>query len=124
MPSPRDLARVHALGRVVLGAALTVAPRPVASAWLGPRHARRTQTAVVASAMGARDLGLGLGIARALGEGHGAKAWMSAGMLADAVDVIATLRARDELPAFGVAAITAMAGGSVALGFWLRGAVD
>ncbi|MDP9385142.1 MAG: hypothetical protein M3P50_07920 [Actinomycetota bacterium] len=124
MASPRDLARAHAIGRVALGAALTVAPRRVASAWLGPRHARRAQTAVVASAMGARDLGLGLGIARALGEGHGARPWLSAAVLADAVDLVATLRARDELPALGVASVAAMAGGSVAVGLWLRRAVD
>lgn len=124
MASPRDIARAQALGRVVLGGALTVAPRRVASAWLGPRHARRTQTAVVASAMGARDLGLGLGIARALRDGHGARPWLAAGVLADTVDLVATLRARDELPAFGVAAITVMAGGSAALGLWLRGALD
>lgn len=124
MPSPRDLARAQALGRVLLGTALTVAPRPVASAWLGSRSARRSQTAVVVSAMGARDVGLGLGVARALRDGHGAKPWLAAGAFADAIDLLATLRARDELPAFGAAAITAMAGGSAVVGLWLRRVLD
>ena len=124
MPSPRDIARAQALGRAVLGAALTVAPKRATAAWLGPRPAARTQTAVVAAAMGARDLGLGLGTARAVAQGHGAGPWIAAGVLADATDLVATWRARDELPAFGVAAITLLAGGSAVAGLWLRRAVD
>jgi len=124
MPSPRDLARAHALGRVVLGAALTVAPGVATAGWLGGRDARRVSTAVLGSAMGARDLGLGLGTVRAVGAGFGAKPWLAAGVLADTADLVATLRARDELPALGVAGITALAGGSALLGLYLRSALD
>jgi hypothetical protein len=124
MSSPRDLARAQALGRILLGAALTVAPRAITSAWLGPRDARRTTTAVLATAMGARDLGLGLGTARAVGAGFGARPWLAAGVLADATDMIATWRARDELPTVGAIGIVAMAGSSAALGLYLRSALD
>jgi hypothetical protein len=124
MPSPRDLARIQALGRVAAGTALVVAPRLVATAWLGARTARRPGTGVVTTALGARDLALGVGQARALAQGHGATPWIMAGAFADGVDLVATLRARRDLPAAGVASIVAMAGGSTALGLWLRGRVD
>jgi len=124
VPTPHDIARGQALGRAVLGSALTVAPRLAARAWLGAGPARRPQTAVVVAAMGARDLGLGLGTVQAIRQGHGARPWLAAGVLADAADLVATWRARDELPAFGVASIALLAGGSAAAGLWLRRAVD
>lgn len=124
MPAPRDLARMQALGRVATGAGLTFAPRAVASAWIGPRDAGRSGTAVIVSAMGARDLALGLGQARAVSNGFGAAPWIAAGVLADATDLVATWRARDELPALGVAVTAALAAGSTLLGLWLARAVD
>ena len=45
-------------------------------------------------------------------------------MLADAADLVATLRARDSLPALAVPAVVALAGGSLVLGAWLQSAVD
>jgi hypothetical protein len=124
VPTPRDLARFQALGRVAAGIGLTVAPRAVASRWIGARSARRPGTAVVVTAMGARDLALGLGQARAISNGFGAAPWVAAGVLADATDLLATVRARRDLPGLGVVAITAVAGGSTALGLWLARAVD
>lgn len=124
MPAPRDLARAQALGRVAAGVALTFAPRLAASGWVGPREARRTATRIVVSAMGARDVALGVGQARAVASGFGAPPWIAAGVLADATDLIATWRARDDLPAIGVAGIAALAGGSTVLGLWLARAVD
>jgi hypothetical protein len=124
MPSPRDLARIQALGRIALGGALTVAPRLATTAWIGARTARRPGAQVVAAALGARDLAIGAGTARAVAQGHGAPPWLLAGAFADAVDLVASVRARDELPAFGVVSVVAMAGGSTALGLWLRGRLD
>ena len=124
MPAPRDLARLQAAGRIVLGAALAVAPGRTATPWVGARAARRPTTAVIAAAMGARDLGLGLGTARAVGAGFGARPWIAAGILADATDLVATLRHRDALPAGGVAALALVAGGSTALGLWLQRRLD
>jgi hypothetical protein len=124
VPTPRDLARLQALGRVAAGVALTAAPRMVAAAWIGGATARRPGVEVIAAALGARDLAIGAGTARAIGQGYGAAPWITAGVFADAVDLIATLRAREELPAIGVAGVAAMAGGSTLLGLWLRGQVD
>lgn len=119
MPSARDLARGQALGRVAAGVALMVAPRRVAGAWIGRRTARRPGTAVVVAAMGARDLGVGLGTARALGQGHGSGPWVAAGVIADATDFAVTWRARRELPTVGAAGVSLFAAGSTLLGLWL-----
>lgn len=124
MPTPRNLARSQALGRVAAGVALIVAPRRVAGAWIGARPASRAGTAVVVTAMGARDLGLGLGTARAVGQGYGAAPWIAAGVLADATDFAATMRARGSLPSFGSAGVAAMAGSSTLLGLWLSRKLD
>ena len=77
MASPRELARNQALGRIVFGTALLVAPEQLTRGWLGSRDARRTATKVVGVALGARDLGLGLGTARAVGAGFGARPWIA-----------------------------------------------
>jgi len=124
MPSPRDLARAQALGRVGLGVALTLFPRRTPAPWIGGRDARRTGTAVITSAMGAREIGIGLGAARAAGAGFGAKPWLFASALADATDLLVTWRARRELPALGVATLAAMAGGSTVLAIWLSRELD
>lgn len=109
---------------MVAGLGLTFAPRAVASGWIGSRDAGRAGTQVIVSAMGARDLALGLGQARAVANGFGAAPWIAAGILADATDLVATWRARDELSPVGVAGIAALAGGSALLGVWLARAVD
>ena len=50
--------------------------------------------------------------------------WLAACLVADAVDLGATLMARDQLPKQGVAAVSVVAAGSVALGAWLLSALD
>ena len=119
----RALARQHALGRVVVGAGLTFAPRLAGAGWMG-RDSARPATQVAIRALGARDLAIGLGTAHAAGQGYGARPWLWAGVLADATDVAATLRARDALPAFNVGVVGLVAGASVVVGLWLRSRVD
>ena len=70
-----------------------------------------------------RDAG-GVGAVRALAGGFGARPWLQAGVLADATDLVATLRARSELPALGVAGVAAIAAGSTLLGLWLLREID
>jgi hypothetical protein len=79
---------------------------------------------VVTTALGARDVGLGLGTTWALAQGAGARPWIAAGVLADATDAIATVRGRARLPRLAVAGIALMAGGSAALGTWLQRELD
>jgi hypothetical protein len=117
----RTLARLHALGRVAVGGAYALAPGPAARAWVG---ADGPGLDVLAIAFGARDAGIGLGVLRALREGHGARPWVAAGALADTADLVATLRARRDLPALAVAGVAALAAGSAALGALLARELD
>jgi hypothetical protein len=119
----RSLARQQALGRVLVGAALTFAPRRAGAGWMG-RDSGRPATQVAIRALGARDLAIGLGTAYAAGQGYGARPWLWAGILADAADLAATLRARDSLPALSVGAVGLVAGGSVLTGLWLGAQLD
>ena len=119
----RSLARLQAVARAALGAGLVVAPGRLGGAWVGaPADKREGQAPVVG--LGARDVAIGLGALRALGRGRGARPWVLAGMLGDAADLVATVRARDALPPLAAPAVAAMAGGSVLLGVWLQRALD
>src|SRR4051794_41953535 len=69
--------------------------------------------------MGARDLAIGLGALAGLRDGRGARPWLLAGTLADAADLVATLRARDALAPTAVVGIAALAAGATAGGLWL-----
>ena len=74
---------------------------------------------------------LAVGAAYVAAPGLAARTWIGAdgsresvGVLADAADLVATLRARDSLPAPRVLGVALIAGGSVAIGAWLDRALD
>ena len=115
----RTLAGLQAAGRILLGGGLAAAPSLVAGGWVGS-VADRPGGRALATGLGARDVAIALGTLAALRNGHGARPWLRAGMLADAADLAATLRARDGLPPVAVPVVAALAGGSVALGAWLQ----
>lgn len=119
----RTLARLHGAARLAVGAAYVAAPGLAARAWIGA-DGDRASVGVLARAFGARDGAIGLGVLRAVGAGHGARPWVRAGVVADTADLLATLRARDSLPALQVAGVALIAGGSVAIGLWLDRTVD
>jgi hypothetical protein len=119
----RTLARQQALGRIVVGAGLTLAPRLAGEGWFG-RDSHRPATQVAIRALGARDLAIGLGTAYTAGQGHGARPWLWAGILADATDLAGTLKARDDLTPLAVAIVGAVAGGSALLGLWFSRELD
>jgi hypothetical protein len=119
----RTLARLQAYGRLGLGGGLVLAPGLVAGGWVGGVADRRDGQAL-AIGLGARDVALALGTLRALSSRRGAARWLRAGILADAADLVATLRARDALPPLAVPAVAAIAGGSVLLGAYLQSALD
>ena len=56
--------------------------------------------------------------------GENARPWLLAGVIADAADLAVTLARRDDLPAFGVVAVGAIAAGSTALGLRLLSELD
>jgi hypothetical protein len=121
--TPRSLARLQAAGRLALGGAVILAPGRIAGAWVGgAADTRDGQT--LAIGLGARDVGIALGTLHALRGRRGAAPWLRAGIVADAADVVATLRARDSLPPLAGPVVAALAGGSVLLGAYLQATLD
>lgn len=110
-----NLVKLIAAGRVLIGAALMLAPRHAARGWLGDA-ADDPATQVAVRAFGARDLGLGLGVLLALRRGRSPRGWVEAGILADATDAAATLAAWRHLPHTGRAMTLAVASSATAAG--------
>jgi hypothetical protein len=109
------LAAGLAVNRILFGLGYVIAPARTGRGWIG-RMADREQTAVFTRALGGRDLVLGAGALWAL-RGHRGQArqWFCAHAVADATDLVATLRARDALPPSGFRFATVMAAASTAI---------
>jgi hypothetical protein len=117
------LARGLALNRISFGAGLILAPRLYARTWVGADAADEESTKVFARALGARDLALGAGGLLALrdGDSERARRWFAAQGMTDAVDLVATLAARDlPLPARMFAATVAAGSTAIAAAYVLR----
>ena len=109
-----------ALGRSVLGASALVAPDALGRFWVGGPSGR-TEVAVLARALAARDLALGLGTLGALRNPSAVRSWLRAGALADAGDAVATLAAFRLLPRRRRVVVPAVALSAVALALRLAG---
>jgi hypothetical protein len=110
------LARGLAINRISFGAGLMLAPGLYARSWVGSAAAGEDTTKVLARALGARDLALGVGGVLALraGDVDRGRRWFAAQGVTDAVDLLATIAARDvPLPARIFAGT--MAAGSTAI---------
>jgi hypothetical protein len=103
------------LARVAIGISLLAEPRLATTAWLG-RAPLRASGRVLARALGARDLVIGLGTLMALGRGGAVRPWLVAGMLADSADVAITIAERDSLPPTAVPLVVATGGVGAAMG--------
>ena len=110
------LARGLALNRIAFGAGLILLPALYARSWVGSDAAGEESTKLLARALGGRDLALGVGglLALRAGETERARRWFAAQGVTDAVDLVATLAARDVPPPARVFAAT-MAAGSAAI---------
>lgn len=117
------VARLHALGRVAVGAAFTLAPGPAGRAWVGA-GATRPDARVLGVAFGIRDLAIGAGAAWALGGGENARPWILAGLASDVADLAVTHRHRHDLPAVASAGARSLAVASIAAGLYLLAALD
>ena len=121
----RHGARTVAAGRVALGLTALVWPSVPARPWVGAA-ADELGARVFGRALGARDLALGLGALAALqgpatraGSASGAgsaSAWVAAGALSDALDVVASVSSWRELPRTGRWLVVASAGGAALAG--------
>jgi hypothetical protein len=113
--SPRDAARLTAIGRVGIGAALMLVPQLAT-----PLYVRRGDFGagdrMFARMVGARDLGLGLGVLGALGRGPALRGWLAAGILADAADIAASVKEGEALAPTAVPLFIGTAGVGVVMG--------
>jgi hypothetical protein len=118
--SPRLLAQLIAGGRVALGAGLLASPPLVTRGWVGADESVRPGARVLGAGLGGRDIALGLGVLSAIGAGgDAAKPWLLGSVLADAADLLTTLRSAKDLPTAGVVVTGLVAGGATAAGAWL-----
>lgn len=112
--SARQLAANVAWARIGLGATAILAPSLPLRPWVGGEAARKPRAKLLARALGARDIALGLGVILALRHDAPLRGWVEGGGLADAGDVVATLLAFSSLPRFGRWLVLASAGGAAA----------
>ena len=107
-----------AAGRVALGLAALAWPSVPARPWVGAA-ADDLAARVFGRALGARDIALGLGALTALqrpAEPGSACAWVAAGALSDALDVVASLASWRELPRTSRWLVAVSAGGAALTG--------
>ena len=127
--SAHAVLKMIAVGRVGLGLVALVLPEIPGRPWVGPRDAGSTGGRVLARALGARDLALGIGALGAMRSGSARNeadqeiAWAGMGVLADALDAAVTVAAFGLLPRRGRWQVLAAAGGSAVIGaFAIRAA--
>jgi hypothetical protein len=111
------IAKDVAYARVVVGAALILAPKLVLRPWIG-RVGNTSGARVVGAGFGARDLALGAGALHAISTGAPVRPWLLGAAFTDAVDLAATFVARRELPSRGAAATCVLAASGVTVGLW------
>ena len=113
------LARV----RIALGVAALVAPRLVARV-MGAGRTPTAAASLLARMLGGRDIALGLGTVVALDRGKPVRGWLEGSALADAVDCVACLLDRAELPQNVGRATVSLSGASAVAGILLSRRLD
>lgn len=109
----RQVIRFIGLGRTLLGVVALTRPEIPARPWVGRSVAGTAGGRVLARALGARDLVLGLGAVRT-----GSGGWAAAGAAADALDAAVTLGSFADLPRRGRLLVLGSAGGAAVAGGW------
>ena len=106
----RILATLISVGRFFFGVAFIAQPKLMERAWIG-KQARLPGAQLLARAVGARDLTLGLGGLQAIRRKDGsARSWLAAAAICDAVDFGATWAAGRGIPRQARANVLAIAG--------------
>jgi hypothetical protein len=106
----RQSAKLNGIGRAVLGAAMVVAPGPVARLWLGSRGT--IESRVLGRTHGVRDIALGAGLIWAVDRDESVHPWATGAALSDLVDAGVTLAYWSDLPRAGRVLVLALAAGS------------
>lgn len=87
--------RLLGLSRLAFGLWLALAPQKPGELWFGG-GAQSASTSALLRSVGARDVGLGLGL---VADPRPGSSWLRAGILADVVDAAAAVLIRDRVPA-------------------------
>jgi hypothetical protein len=119
----RDLAVSLATGRVAIGVVAVLAPAFVARTMTG-RGGSGGGTTLFARMVGARDLGLGIGLLIALNRGTPVRGWLEASALVDGIDAAACLIARDHIRTSTFPGAFGLAGAGALLSVWLARQLD
>jgi hypothetical protein len=119
----RDLAVSLAGGRIAIGVMSLLAPGLVGRTMTGPDGARGG-TLLFARMVGARDLGLGLGVLVALDRGAPVRGWLEASAVVDGIDAGACLLARRHLRTSMFPAAVGLATAGALLSGWLSRELD
>jgi hypothetical protein len=109
------LALAVARGRIAFGGVALVAPQ-LAARIMGAGRSPTGTIPVLARMLGGRDVALGLGAVIAVDRGKPVRGWLEGAALADAVDCLACLLARKELPPNVVRATLTLGGVSAIVG--------
>ncbi len=115
--------RALAIGRIVAGTALLLAPTLASKPWIGG-VAGASGARVLARGLGIRDLVLGVGVIVARQRGESPKGWLQAGVAADAIDCVSVGVGAHHAPLLGRLAVAAVAGGAGVEGVRLLGSLD
>jgi hypothetical protein len=119
----RDLAVSLAGARIAIGAASLLAPKLLGRTMAGT-DASEGLTSLFARMVGARDLGLGIGVLAALDREAPVRGWLEASALVDGVDAAACLLARDHLRRSVFPAAVGLAATGALLSAWLARQFD
>jgi hypothetical protein len=92
-----NMLRLYGIGRIAFGLASMGAPAVTGATLAGPGGALPDAQAFLRG-MGAREVGLGLGLLAAARSGAPARRWLIAGLLADAGDIAGIAGAWQHMP--------------------------
>jgi hypothetical protein len=119
----RNLAVGLAGGRIAIGVVSLLAPGVVGRA-MTDRDGATGGTRLFARMVGARDLGLGLGVLVALDRGAPVRGWLEVSAVVDGIDAGACLLARPHLRASVFPAALGLASAGALLSGWLSRELD
>jgi hypothetical protein len=114
----RNLAISLAGGRIAIGVVSLLAPGFVGRTMTG-RDGSEDPTRLFARMVGARDLGLGLGLLGALNRGAPVRGWLEASAVVDGIDTVACVLARDHIRTRMFPGALGLAAAGALLSAWL-----
>lgn len=119
----RELAVNLARGRIAIGVVSLLAPGLVGRTITG-HDGSKEGTDLFARMVGARDLGLGLGLLVALDRGAPVRTWLEASAVVDGIDVAACVLARHQIRTTVFPGVVGLAAAGALLSGWLARQLD